>query len=340
MRTARLRLRFVLPLVLVRGGRARSPSLRAPGTCRPHPGGRRAGRGQLVRSVAGSRTKPAPAETPVEPSDPVEPVTETAAAAGRVAAASTPLDAALEEHKVVVLVVYTPGAPLDELISPRGAPRRARRQRRLRRRQRGEGEDGRRARAHRYDVRDTPAVLVFRAGPGSAHCSSATPTATAVAQAAQTPAASRRTGRRAPGVEIDRRSARKDGREVGALRCVRPSRCGFVVECDVYPLDGLASRAARAPARTSSPKRRADAFIDEAEAGLIRLDKVLPGNARSDELPLDQDAAELFEGRQPRVTFASPSSHSVFMPAVACAARSISSRLACCGGEALERPRS
>ena len=41
------------------------------------------------------------------------------------------------------------------------------------------------------------------------------------------------------GVEVDRRSARKDGREVVALRCVDTGMKGFVVECDVYPVDAV-----------------------------------------------------------------------------------------------------
>ena len=49
------------------------------------------------------------------------------------------------------------------------------------------------------------------------------------------------------GVEVDRRSARKDGREVVTLRCVDTGANGFVVECDVYPVDAVRVEPAHQP---------------------------------------------------------------------------------------------
>jgi hypothetical protein len=74
------------------------------------------------------------------------------------------LEAALLERKVVVLVVYTPGAPLDELIT---------REARLGAADVNAGfvtVNGAREKmigelALTYDLRDTPAVLIFRRGP-------------------------------------------------------------------------------------------------------------------------------------------------------------------------------
>ena len=73
------------------------------------------------------------------------------------------------------------------------------------------------------------------------------------------------------GVEVDRRSARKDGREVVAMRCVDTGMNGYVVECDVYPVDAVRVEPLR-PGPYSFPTRaQANAFLDEAATALTYL---------------------------------------------------------------------
>ena len=73
------------------------------------------------------------------------------------------------------------------------------------------------------------------------------------------------------GVEVDRRSARKNGREVVALRCVDIGAAGFVVECDVYPVDAVRVEPLRPGPYTFATRRQADAFMDEASTALKYL---------------------------------------------------------------------
>lgn len=73
------------------------------------------------------------------------------------------------------------------------------------------------------------------------------------------------------GVEVDRRSARKDGREVVALRCVDTGASGFVVECDVYPVDAVRVEPLRPGPYTFSTRTQAEAFMDEASTALKYL---------------------------------------------------------------------
>lgn len=73
------------------------------------------------------------------------------------------------------------------------------------------------------------------------------------------------------GVEVDRRSARKDGREVVALRCVDTGMNGFVVECDVYPVNGIRVEPPRPGPYTFATRAQADAFMDEAGKALTFL---------------------------------------------------------------------
>jgi hypothetical protein len=73
------------------------------------------------------------------------------------------------------------------------------------------------------------------------------------------------------GVEVDRRSARKDGREVVALRCVDTGASGFVVECDVYPVNGIRVEPLRPGPYAFATRAQADAFLDEATKALTYL---------------------------------------------------------------------
>jgi hypothetical protein len=72
------------------------------------------------------------------------------------------------------------------------------------------------------------------------------------------------------GDEVDRRSASKDGREVVALRCVDTAGT-FVIECDVYPVDGLRVEPLRPGPYRFGSRQEADAFIDEAVKALTYL---------------------------------------------------------------------
>jgi hypothetical protein len=73
------------------------------------------------------------------------------------------------------------------------------------------------------------------------------------------------------GVEVGRRSARKDGREVVALRCVDTGMHGFVVECDVYPVNGIRVEPLRPGPYRFATRSQADAFMDEASKALTYL---------------------------------------------------------------------
>jgi hypothetical protein len=72
------------------------------------------------------------------------------------------------------------------------------------------------------------------------------------------------------GDELDRRSARKDGREIVALRCVQANG-GFAIECDVYPVDGLRVEPLRPGPYRFGSRAEADAFIAEAVRALEYL---------------------------------------------------------------------
>jgi hypothetical protein len=72
------------------------------------------------------------------------------------------------------------------------------------------------------------------------------------------------------GVELDRRSARKDGREIVALRCVE-IHGGFTIECDVYPATGLRVEPLRPGPYRFATRAEADSFIDEAIKALEYL---------------------------------------------------------------------
>ena len=72
------------------------------------------------------------------------------------------------------------------------------------------------------------------------------------------------------GEEVDRRSARKDGREIVALRCVH-LHGGFTIECDVYPATGLRVEPLRPGPYRFATRSEADAFIAEAMKALEYL---------------------------------------------------------------------
>jgi hypothetical protein len=72
------------------------------------------------------------------------------------------------------------------------------------------------------------------------------------------------------GEELDRRSARKDGREIVALRCVELLN-GFTIECDVYPADGLRVEPLRPGPYRFGTREEANAFIAEATKALEHL---------------------------------------------------------------------
>jgi hypothetical protein len=72
------------------------------------------------------------------------------------------------------------------------------------------------------------------------------------------------------GKELDRRSARKDGREIVALRCVELLN-GLTIECDVYPIDGLRVEPLRPGPYRFATRPEADAFIAEATKALEYL---------------------------------------------------------------------
>jgi hypothetical protein len=72
------------------------------------------------------------------------------------------------------------------------------------------------------------------------------------------------------GEDLDRRSARKDGREIVAMRCVE-SNGAFAIECDVYPAGGLRVEPLRPGPYRFATRAGADAFIDEAVRALEHL---------------------------------------------------------------------
>jgi hypothetical protein len=72
------------------------------------------------------------------------------------------------------------------------------------------------------------------------------------------------------GDEVDRRSARKDGREVLTLRCV-DTRGIFVIECDVYPVDAVRVEPLRPGPYRFLTREQADEFIAEISTSLTYL---------------------------------------------------------------------
>jgi hypothetical protein len=73
------------------------------------------------------------------------------------------------------------------------------------------------------------------------------------------------------GEEVDRRSARKDGREIVTLRCVAAGVGAFTIECDVYPAGGLRVEPLRPGPYRFATRDEADAFIAESVLALEYL---------------------------------------------------------------------
>jgi hypothetical protein len=73
------------------------------------------------------------------------------------------------------------------------------------------------------------------------------------------------------GDELDRRSARKDGREIVTLRCVQAADGAVTIECDVYPAGGLRVEPLRPGPYRFATRAEADAFIAESVLALEYL---------------------------------------------------------------------
>jgi hypothetical protein len=72
------------------------------------------------------------------------------------------------------------------------------------------------------------------------------------------------------GTELDRRSARKDGREIVTLRHVDAGGA-HVIECDVYPVNGLRVDPLRPGPYRFGTSEEAESFIDEIVKSLTYL---------------------------------------------------------------------
>ena len=72
------------------------------------------------------------------------------------------------------------------------------------------------------------------------------------------------------GAELDRRSARRDGREIVTMRCVEADGM-FVIECDVYPANGLRVEPLRPGPYRFVSRGEADEFISEVVTSLTYL---------------------------------------------------------------------
>jgi hypothetical protein len=75
---------------------------------------------------------------------------------------------------------------------------------------------------------------------------------------------------RADETEVDRRSARKDGREIVTLRYVNVGNA-YVIECDVYPVNGLRVEPLRPGPYRFARREEAESFLDEVVKSLTYL---------------------------------------------------------------------
>jgi hypothetical protein len=75
---------------------------------------------------------------------------------------------------------------------------------------------------------------------------------------------------RAAETEVDRRSARKDGREIVTLRYVNVGNA-YVIECDVYPVNGLRVEPLRPGPYRFAKREEAESFLDEVVKSLTYL---------------------------------------------------------------------
>lgn len=71
-------------------------------------------------------------------------------------------------------------------------------------------------------------------------------------------------------VEPDIRTARNDGREVVTMRCA-PDGDFWMVECDVYPVDGLRVEPLRPGPYRFASRDEAEGFMGEAARALEYL---------------------------------------------------------------------
>jgi hypothetical protein len=72
------------------------------------------------------------------------------------------------------------------------------------------------------------------------------------------------------GKVADSQTARKDGREVVTMRRAELDS-GFVIECDVYPVEGLRVEPLRPGPYRFASRQEADAFMREAVLSLTYL---------------------------------------------------------------------
>ena len=180
------------------------------------------------------------------------------------------INSQLQRYGKVVVLFYEPGAKLRLDSDPRGARRSSPRACRLRVGERLQEPRGRAARlavqraavAHGADLHAGPQ-------PEGPHRRLLRSHGDRSGRQERLMAAERAVDLQ--GVEVDRRSARKDGREVVALRCVDTGMNGFVVECDVYPVDAVRVEPLRPGPYTFATRAQADAFMDEAAKALTYL---------------------------------------------------------------------
>ena len=70
--------------------------------------------------------------------------------------------------------------------------------------------------------------------------------------------------------ESETRTARKDGREIATMRCA-PFDGVWMVECDVYPVEGLRVEPLRPGPYRFATRAEADTFLKEASLALTYL---------------------------------------------------------------------
>jgi hypothetical protein len=70
--------------------------------------------------------------------------------------------------------------------------------------------------------------------------------------------------------ESETRTARKDGREIATMRCAALDGL-WMVECDVYPVEGMRVEPLRPGPYRFATRAEADAFMKEASLALTYL---------------------------------------------------------------------
>ncbi len=74
----------------------------------------------------------------------------------------------------------------------------------------------------------------------------------------------------AAGDESETRRARKDGREIATIRCA-PLDGVWLIECDVYPVEGLRVEPLRPGPYRFATREEAQTFVKEASLALTYL---------------------------------------------------------------------